>query len=52
MPATLSMTLGPIEAGTVVSAILYGMVTVQVYMYAAGCRKDCAWMKALVAFVW
>jgi hypothetical protein len=52
MPDTLSMTLGAIEIGTMVSAILYGMVTVQVYMYAAGCRADRAWTKALVAFIW
>jgi hypothetical protein len=52
MPDTLSTTLGAIEMGTMASAILYGMVTVQVYMYAAGCMNDRAWMKALVAFVW
>jgi hypothetical protein len=52
MPDSLSLTLGAVEIGTMISAILYGAITVQVYMYAVGCRKDRAWMKALVAFVW
>jgi hypothetical protein len=52
MPDSLSLTLGAVEIGTMVSAILYGAITVQAYMYAVGCRKDRAWMKALVAFVW
>jgi hypothetical protein len=52
MSDSLSLTLGAVEMGTMVSAILYGAVSVQAYMYAVGCRKDRAWMKALVAFVW
>jgi hypothetical protein len=52
MPSTLDLTLGAVEMGAFISAILYGMVTIQVYLYAMGCKSDRAWMKALVAFVW
>lgn len=44
MADTLSLTLGAIEMGT--------MISVQAYMYAVGCRDDKTWTKAVVAFVW
>jgi hypothetical protein len=52
MPSTLDLTLGAIEMGAFISAILYGMVCIQVYIYSMGCKSDRAWTKLLVAFVW
>jgi hypothetical protein len=52
MPSSLDVTLGAVEMGAMMSMMLYGMVTVQMYMYAMGCKTDRAWLKALVAFVW
>jgi hypothetical protein len=51
-PTMPDVSLGAIEMGMMISAVLFGMVTSQVHMYAVGCRKDRTWMKILVLFVW
>jgi hypothetical protein len=52
MPSSLDLTLGAIEMGTMMSMMLYGMITVQMYMYAMTCKADRPWLKALVTSVW
>jgi hypothetical protein len=47
----LDFTLGAVEVGTFVSAILYGMVLVQGHMYSMASRTDQLWVKVLVLFV-
>jgi hypothetical protein len=52
MPSSLDLTLGAVEIGAMMSMMLYGMVTVQMYIYARNCKTDRAWLKALVTCVW
>jgi hypothetical protein len=47
----LEFTLGAIEVGAFVSAILYGMVLVQGHMYSVASRGDRLWVKLLVLLV-
>jgi hypothetical protein len=47
----LEFTLGAIEVGAFVSAILYGMVLVQGHMYSVASRSDRLWVKLLVLLV-
>jgi hypothetical protein len=52
MPSPLDLTLGAVEMGAMISLFLFGMVTVQVYLYSMGSKTDHRWLKLLVAFVW
>jgi hypothetical protein len=52
MPSSLDLTLGAVEMGAMMSMMLYGMVTVQMYIYARDCKTDRAWLRALVTCVW
>lgn len=45
----LDTTLGAIEVGVLLSSMLYGMVTVQMYTYSGKCKKDPLWLIALVS---
>jgi hypothetical protein len=49
---SLDLSLGAIELGCLIAALLYGMFLVQLYMYALSCAKDRRWLKLLVALVW
>jgi hypothetical protein len=50
-PEKRDYTIGAIEVGTTVSAILYGMVLVQGRMYSMASMTDQQWMKMLVLLV-
>jgi hypothetical protein len=52
MIGSLDHTLGAIEMGAFVSAILYGMMSIQAYMYSIGCKSERVWIKLLVTVVW
>jgi len=45
-------TLGALLAGTFIAIFLFGLATVQVYLYYDRCHKDSRLLKTLVAFVW
>ncbi|RDB15644.1 O-methylsterigmatocystin oxidoreductase [Hypsizygus marmoreus] len=44
--------LGAIEIGVIISSFLFGIVTVQVFVYFARFPEDRKWLKALVIIVW
>ncbi|RPD78486.1 hypothetical protein L226DRAFT_568119 [Lentinus tigrinus ALCF2SS1-7] len=50
--ATTENTLGAILIGNIVAAFLYGMTTLQTYMYFGRCRGDSIPLRSLVAFLW
>ncbi|RPD63687.1 hypothetical protein L227DRAFT_358653 [Lentinus tigrinus ALCF2SS1-6] len=50
--ATTENTLGAILIGNIVAAFLYGMTTLQTYMYFGRCRGDSVPLRSLVAFLW
>ncbi|OCH92501.1 hypothetical protein OBBRIDRAFT_436750 [Obba rivulosa] len=45
-------TLGAIELGTLVSAMLYGMATTQTFSYFDNGKTDSRWLRSFVATVW
>jgi hypothetical protein len=47
----LSLTLGPIQMGVIVSSVLWGVVCVQVYIYAISPNKDRVLLKLFVASI-
>lgn len=49
---TLGTTLGAIEVGVMLAAILYGVTTLQTYIYWQTPKKDKRWLRCLVASVW
>lgn len=51
MPA-LDSTLGAVELGIVLSSILYGVTTMQAYIYTQTGKKDRFSLRLLVAWVW
>lgn len=53
-PSSVSIanTLGPVYAGSYVSAFLFGVTTLQAYMYYRHYRKDKISLKLLVAVIW
>ncbi|ESK87266.1 hypothetical protein Moror_5802 [Moniliophthora roreri MCA 2997] len=48
---TVSDMYGPMLVGTFLSAILYGVVLVQSFIYSRTCRNDKWWLKALIAYI-
>lgn len=49
MPVTLGTTLGAIEVGVLLSCILYGIMIVQIYLYATAWKsKDPYWLQSFV----
>ncbi|EIW55741.1 uncharacterized protein TRAVEDRAFT_50222 [Trametes versicolor FP-101664 SS1] len=53
-PISLSLgnTIGAAFIGNILAACLYGLTTLQTYVYYGKSRKDSATMKSLVAFLW
>ncbi|KAJ8088594.1 hypothetical protein PM082_013837 [Marasmius tenuissimus] len=51
-PEYLSNTIGALEAGGMVSCLLMGIVTIQVYYYYRKFHEDRVALKIMVAFVW
>ncbi|KAL1944041.1 hypothetical protein VTO73DRAFT_3859 [Trametes versicolor] len=53
-PISLSLgnTIGAVFIGNILAACLYGLTTLQTYVYYGKSRKDSATMKGLVAFLW
>ncbi|KAF4611443.1 hypothetical protein D9613_004339 [Agrocybe pediades] len=51
-PFNADLTLGAVEIGVLVSTFLFGVVTVQCYVYAFRFPKDPLFLKFLVPFVW
>ena len=49
MPSQLDLTLGAVEIGALISCMLYGAVTVQLYTYSGRCKNDPMWLIALVS---
>ncbi|KAF9443301.1 hypothetical protein P691DRAFT_788225 [Macrolepiota fuliginosa MF-IS2] len=41
-----------VEVGTMVAMALFGISTVQVYIYFRGCDRDPRWMKFFIAGIW
>ena len=52
MAATLDLTLGVIEIGAMVSIFIYGIITVQVYIYTQANFKDNFAIRLLVSLTW
>lgn len=48
----LTLTLGVVEIGVLLSSLLYGMSLVQTYIYATNCKSDSIWLKTVVSVVW
>lgn len=46
--ASLNSTLGATEVGVFLSCVLYGVATVQVYLYSGNCKNDPLWMRLMV----
>jgi hypothetical protein len=47
----LDLTLGALEIGTLISSVLFGFTTVQLYMYFKNDFRDLLWIRLLVSFV-
>jgi hypothetical protein len=47
----LDLTTGPVIVGILLSVFLYGVATVQAYIYLRGKRTDARWLKLLVSVV-
>ncbi|KAA1476147.1 hypothetical protein DENSPDRAFT_843047 [Dentipellis sp. KUC8613] len=52
MSESLGLTLGSIEIGVLISSILFGVTTVQLYLYYQGKFKDLWWTRGLVWLIW
>jgi len=50
--SVLDETLGAVEIGVIVSMFLYGIFTVQIFLYQQANMKDRIWLKCLVLLVW
>ncbi|KAF8150473.1 hypothetical protein K438DRAFT_1988432 [Mycena galopus ATCC 62051] len=50
--SNLNTTLGALEIGVVVSCVLFGVTTLQAYIYYTRFPDDSRFLKGLVAFVW
>ncbi|KAF8578952.1 hypothetical protein K439DRAFT_1360758 [Ramaria rubella] len=48
--ATLDLTLGALVLGSFVSTALYGIIAIQLYLYAAGNFQDPLWLRVVVSF--
>jgi len=51
-PPHLDLKTGVIEIGILISTFLFGITTVQTYIYYRGNTRDPWWLKTLVAIVW
>ncbi|KAJ7578232.1 hypothetical protein C8J56DRAFT_969458 [Mycena floridula] len=53
-PPSLNLLIGPIMVGVIIGVFLYGIATVQSYIYfrSDACVKDKVWLKVLAACVW
>ena len=49
MPSELDLTLGAVQIGGLISCMLYGAVTVQLYTYSKRCKDDPTWLVVLVS---
>jgi len=52
MPTPLDLNLGSLEIGVLLSSTLFGVTTVQLYMYYQNRYKDPWWLRTLVVLVW
>lgn len=52
LPPTLATTLGAIEIGVMLAAVLYGVTTLQTYIYWQTPKRDKLWLRSLVACLW
>ncbi|KAJ7233015.1 hypothetical protein C8J57DRAFT_1382627 [Mycena rebaudengoi] len=52
LSSDLNTTLGALEIGVLVSCVLFGVTTVQVYIYYTRFPDDSRFLKGLVVFVW
>ncbi|KAL0959315.1 hypothetical protein HGRIS_014577 [Hohenbuehelia grisea] len=52
MPSALDLNLGSLEIGVLLSSTLFGITTVQLYMYYQNRYKDPWWIRSLVMLVW
>ncbi|KAJ3781210.1 hypothetical protein GGU10DRAFT_367470 [Lentinula aff. detonsa] len=50
--ASLGLTLGVLEIGVLISSTLYGVTSMQLYIYYKNGFKDKLWIKLLVALIW
>ncbi|KAH9918664.1 uncharacterized protein B0H18DRAFT_882644 [Fomitopsis serialis] len=48
--ASIDLTAGAVEVGIVISTFLYGIATVQAYIYSRSNHQDPLWLKSLVRF--
>jgi len=49
---SLALTVGALEVGILLSTVLFGVVTVQAFLYAERNFKDPLWLRILVGIVW
>ncbi|KZP30961.1 hypothetical protein FIBSPDRAFT_945468 [Athelia psychrophila] len=52
MSSLLDYSLGAYEVGVLISTFLYGVCTIQVYLYFVSARRDALKTRSLVLFVW
>ncbi|OCH89344.1 hypothetical protein OBBRIDRAFT_794379 [Obba rivulosa] len=52
MGTSLNDTLGAVELGILISTMLYGMSTIQVFSYLEIGKRDSRWLKLFVASIW
>ncbi|KAJ7083072.1 hypothetical protein B0H15DRAFT_889337 [Mycena belliarum] len=52
MLSELDLSLGALEIGILLSSVLWGVTTIQVYIYVTTSNKDPLWTKAIVYLVW
>lgn len=52
MAPSLDSTLGAVELAILLSSVLYGVTTMQAYLYLQSPRQDRLWLRGLAAIVW
>ncbi|KAL4256864.1 hypothetical protein AB1N83_012400 [Pleurotus pulmonarius] len=52
MPSALDLNLGAILIGALLGSVLFGAVTVQVYVYLQSPFNDTKWIQSLVVIIW
>ncbi|KAF7289307.1 hypothetical protein MIND_01392500 [Mycena indigotica] len=50
--SVINNTLGALQIGTLLSYLLFGITTTQVYIYYTRFPEDAPWIRLMVAFVW
>ena len=48
MMSTLPATLGALEVGILISSVLYGVTTLQAWLYVENCSADKCYLRILV----